>query len=227
MSSPKTFSVGIISGSQRAMRVAPQVAAFVLEAIEAHRESLPPSATTASARAITFDHIDVGTLNLPLFDEPGLPAEIHSPAEYAHAHTREWAARVAALDAFIFVSPQYNWGIPAGLKNAIDYLYHEWRGKPAVIVTYGGHGGGKCAEQLRTVLGGGLRMRVVEPAVCLSFPSREVVGRATRGEDLELWSRRRQGQADGGANGLGLWSDRRGDIVEAWEALVKLLETKE
>jgi NAD(P)H-dependent FMN reductase len=41
----------------------------------------------------------------------------------------------------VFVSPQYNWGYPAPLKNAIDHLYKEWLGKPAVIVTYGGHGG--------------------------------------------------------------------------------------
>ena len=46
---------------------------------------------------------------------------------------------------------QYNWGYPAVLKNAIDYLYHEWKGKPAAIVSYGGHGGGKGAAQLHQV----------------------------------------------------------------------------
>ncbi len=51
--------------------------------------------------------------------------------------------------AIVFVSPQYNWGYPAPLKNAIDHLYKEWAGKPAMIVTYGGHGGSKCAAQLR------------------------------------------------------------------------------
>ena len=43
---------------------------------------------------------------------------------------------------------QYNWGYPASLKNALDYLYHEWTGKPAGIISYGGHGGGKAAAQL-------------------------------------------------------------------------------
>ena len=50
------------------------------------------------------------------------------------------------------MTPQYNWGYPAPLKNAIDHLYKEWVGKPAMIVTYGGHGGDKRAAQLRQVL---------------------------------------------------------------------------
>lgn len=46
---------------------------------------------------------------------------------------------------------QYNWGYPAALKNALDYLYHEWLGKPAVVITYGTRGGGKAAAQLQQV----------------------------------------------------------------------------
>ena len=67
------------------------------------------------------------------------------------------------------VSPQYNWGYPAALKNALDHVYKEWNGKPLVIVTYGGHGGDKCAAQLRQVAGG-LKLRAVDtmPAVTVS-----------------------------------------------------------
>ena len=50
-----------------------------------------------------------------------------------------------------YILLQYNWGYPAALKNAIDYLYHEWKGKPAAIISYGGHGGGKAASQLAQV----------------------------------------------------------------------------
>lgn len=223
MSAAKIFRVGIISGSTRATRSCPQIAAFVLDAIEAHR------AATAPSPAVNFDLIDLGAVNLPAFDEPGLPAQIQSSAEYAHAHTRAWSARISAVDAFVFVSPQYNWGMPGGLKNAIDFLYHEWRGKPAAIVTYGGHGGVHSAEQLRTVLGGGLRMRLVEAPVCLTFPSRDVVVRSTRGEDLGLWSRRRQQEQGGDGTGEleGMWADRRGDIGQAWEELVKKLSETE
>lgn len=61
------------------------------------------------------------------------------------------------------MTPQYNWSIPASLKNALDYLYFEWKGKPAGIVSYGSRGGGKAADHLRGVLTG-LRMRVVTTA---------------------------------------------------------------
>jgi NAD(P)H-dependent FMN reductase len=69
----------------------------------------------------------------------------------------------------VFVTPQYNWGYPAALKNAIDHLYREWRGKPALIVTYGSQGGGKCAAQLREVLVGlDLNLVLAMPALRLS-----------------------------------------------------------
>jgi len=79
---------------------------------------------------------------------------------YALEHTRAWSGKVSEGDAFVFVSPQYNWGYPAPLKNALDHLHREWSGKPAMIVTYGSQGGGRCADQLRQVLQG-LRMRPV------------------------------------------------------------------
>ncbi|KAK4232854.1 flavoprotein-like protein [Achaetomium macrosporum] len=228
MSLIKTFKVGIITGSQRVVRAGPQIAAWVLHTIQTHQDSL----SSSTSPLITFDTIDIATLNLPLLTEPGIPSQIPSPSDYAHAHTREWAARIAGLDAFVFVSPQYNWGIPAGLKNALDYLYHEWAGKPAAIVTYGGHGGDKCAAQLRTVLGGGLRMRVVEPVVCLAFPSREVLLRAAKGEDLGLWVEGKKGgesacdDDDDDDDEGGMWADRKGEIVQSWEALVEMLDTR-
>ena len=98
-------------------------------------------------------------------DEPGIPAA-HG---YVQAHTQAWSAKVAGADAIVFVTPQYNWGYPAVLKNAIDHLYKEWNGKPAVIITYGGHGGNKCAEQLRQVAGAvKMQMVATAPAIELS-----------------------------------------------------------
>ena len=76
---------------------------------------------------------------------------------YANAHTLAWSRKVAEAQGYVFVAPQYNWGYPAGLKNALDHVYREWQGKPLVIVTYGGHGGGKCAAQLHQVAEGGLK----------------------------------------------------------------------
>jgi NAD(P)H-dependent FMN reductase len=69
----------------------------------------------------------------------------------------------------VLVTAQYNWGYPAALKNAIDHLYREWRGKPVLLVTYGGHGGDKCAAQLRQVLGGiGVRLTDATPGLHLA-----------------------------------------------------------
>ena len=71
-------------------------------------------------------------------------------------------------DGYFFVTPQYNWGYPASLKNALDHLFNEWTGKPAVIVSYGHRGGGKAAAQLRQVLEG-LRMRPADAMPAITF----------------------------------------------------------
>lgn len=93
------------------------------------------------------------------------------------------------------------------IKNAIDYLFNEWRGKPAMIVSYGGHGGEKAAGQLRQVLQG-VRMSVAKTMPALSFPSRETLGHATRGEPLGLL-----GEA-------GIWDLEREEVCKAFEELM-------
>jgi NAD(P)H-dependent FMN reductase len=105
---------------------------------------------------LKYELLDLADWPLPMDDEPGIPAL----GDYTQPHTRAWSGKIASADAFLFVTPQYNWGYPASLKNAIDHLYKEWEGKPAVIVTYGGHGGDKCAAQLRQVAEG-VNMRPV------------------------------------------------------------------
>ena len=98
-------------------------------------------------------------------DEPHIPAI----GPYTQPHTLAWSRKIAAADAFVFVTPQYNRGYPAALKNAIDHLFHEWEGKPAVIVTYGGHGGGRCGAQLKQVAEGvNLRLMPTMPALTLA-----------------------------------------------------------
>jgi NAD(P)H-dependent FMN reductase len=147
---PKTL---VIVGSVRQRRICPQVAAW---AAEIGREVLPGS----------IEMVDLKDWLLPMDDEPDIPA---AGCGYLCEHTRAWSQKVAAADAFVFVTPQYNWGYPAPLKNALDHLYQEWSGKPAMIVTYGGHGGVRGARQLREVLDG-LKMRPVPtmPALTLA-----------------------------------------------------------
>jgi NAD(P)H-dependent FMN reductase len=144
MATTSTKKVGLIICSQRLPRVCPQIAAFVLETIQ----PLLLQPKSPQNLAVDLDLIDLREWNLPMFDEPTIPAKIFSHTEYAQPHTQAWSREIQKYDGFIFALPQYNWGYPASIKNAIDYLFNEWKGKPAMIVSYGGHGGGKAAAQL-------------------------------------------------------------------------------
>lgn len=213
-SSKTTFKVGIICGSTRTPRVGPQIASFVQNTIQSHLSS-PSSSSPQAAPSITLEPVDIAAFRLPLFDEPVIPQAVASPPEgYARAHTRAWSAAVARLDAFVLVTPQYNWGVPAALKNALDFLFREWAGKPVMVVSYGGHGGGRAAAALATVCRG-LRMRVVERTVGLAFPDGEFRARCFAGGELGL-----EGEGEGGG---GVWDEERGDIVAVWEEMVGLL----
>ncbi len=103
------------------------------------------------ARARTdaeFELIDVASLGLPFLDEPIPP----SVGKYQQPHTREWAAKVASFDGFVIVTGEYNHGVPAALKNALDFVYGEWNNKAAGFVGYGSAGGARAVEHLRGIL---------------------------------------------------------------------------
>lgn len=208
-----TYKVGIIVCSQRDPRAGPQIAQWVFRAIE---DIIPKS---DKGPEISLSLIDLADWNLPLLNEPGIPSNIFAVDDYVHPHTRRWSAEIAAHHAFVFVTPQYNWGYPASVKNAIDYLFHEWNGKPALIVSYGGRGGVKAADQLRQVLYG-VRMRPVETMVALTFPNREFMAKAATGEALGL-----DGDADGDDKAR-LWVKERVEIGHAFGEVLALLREK-
>ena len=112
-----------------------------------------------------LDVVDLAELNLPMLDEPNHPRL----RQYTHQHTRDWSALVAASDAFIFVTPEYNYGFNAALKNAIDYLFHEWHNKPAGIVSYGGVAAGTRATQMLKQVLTALKIMPVPEAVNIPF----------------------------------------------------------
>ena len=72
--------------------------------------------------------------------------------QYEHDHTKAWSDSVDAADAFVFVTPEYNYFAPPALMNAIDYVLHEWACKPAGIVSYGGASGGMRSAQMLKLL---------------------------------------------------------------------------
>jgi len=98
---------------------------------------------------IDAEILDLATINLPLMDEPNHPRL----GQYEHQHTKNWSAKINEADAFIIVLAEYNYGFPAPIKNAIDYLFTEWAYKPVGIVSYGGVSGGlRAAQMLKQVL---------------------------------------------------------------------------
>src|SRR5262245_1879343 len=130
------LKVAIILGSTRPGRNGEAVARWVYQIAERRRDA-------------AFELVDLKDFNLPLLDEP-LPPSL---GQYQQPHTTAWAAKVAEFDAFVFVTPEYNHGIPAALKNAIDFVFREWNHKAAGFVSYGGHANGaRAVEQLRLVM---------------------------------------------------------------------------
>jgi NAD(P)H-dependent FMN reductase len=133
--------IAVVVGSTRPTRICLGIAQAALQFAQ---EESP----------LTYELVDLAEVNLPFLDEP-LKAALR---QYQHEHTKAWSRTVESYDGFIFVFPQYNWGYPAPLKNALDFLYHEWAGKPVSYATYGTRGGSKGAEQIHGVLQG-LKMR--------------------------------------------------------------------
>jgi len=97
--------------------------------------------------------------------------------QYNDINIQQWSNLVSSCDGYIILTPQYNWGYPGDMKNAMDHLYKEWHNKPAMIVTYGGHGGNKCGMQLRQVLHG-FKMKLVEEEVSITLPEDYIRGSA-------------------------------------------------
>lgn len=145
------MKIAIIIGSTRPGRKGEAVAKWVLEHASKRTDA-------------TFEIVDVAAANLPLLDEP-MPA---IAGKYTHEHTKAWSRTIAPFDAFVFVIPEYNHGMNAALKNAIDYLYTEWVNKAAGIVSYGAIGGARSAEQLRMVMAQ-LQLADVQGQVMLSL----------------------------------------------------------
>ncbi|KAJ5547581.1 hypothetical protein N7513_004815 [Penicillium frequentans] len=153
--------VAIVTCSTRTPRLNPTITQYIYDVLASDptiptRKATSPSNTDISPdtdpRHITLSILDLAAQSLPLYDENVIPASLpptDPTPHYSKEHTRAWSKVVRQYDAFIFVTPQYNWSIPASLKNALDYLFFEWRGKPAAIVSYGSRGGGKAAEHLR------------------------------------------------------------------------------
>lgn len=145
------MKIAVITGSTRPGRNNEAVARWVYE--------LARKRTDAE-----FEFVDIQDYQLPLLDEPVPPVL----GQYSQPHTRKWAAKIAAFDAYVFVTPEYNHSTSAALKNAIDYLFREWNNKAAGFVSYGAVGGARAVEHLRGILAN-VQVATVHAQVMLSL----------------------------------------------------------
>jgi NAD(P)H-dependent FMN reductase len=99
---------------------------------------------------VDFDLLELEDFDLPLLEEPTVPAA--AERDYEVPETRRWSETIDAYDGFVFVTPEYNHGVPAALKNAVDVLGPEWAHKAVGFVSYGADGGVRAVEQWRTVV---------------------------------------------------------------------------
>jgi len=149
--------LSIIFGSTRTGRVGAPVGAWAFDQAVSHGR-------------FDVELIDLVDLDLPLLDEPRHPRL----QQYEHEHTRRWSARVKAADAFLFVTPEYDYFPSAALINALQFLSHEWHYKPAAVMSYGGVSGGLRATQEIRLLIANLNMMPIAQTVPVPFFARSI-----------------------------------------------------
>ncbi|MFF1757889.1 NADPH-dependent FMN reductase [Streptomyces sp. NPDC058266] len=124
--------VAVVIGSNREGRFGPVVAGWLMSLLGERPD-------------FAVDVIDVAVTDLPT-------ALSYDPSAEVRAELAKVTPKLAAADAFIVLTPEYNHSYPASLKNVIDWHHAEWQAKPVGFVSYGGISGGlRAVEHLRTV----------------------------------------------------------------------------
>src|SRR5580700_1051289 len=130
--------ISVIIGSTRQGRFSEKPAQWILHELR-------------KREAIEARLLDLRDFPMPFFDQPVPPAMPVRPP-YGHDVVKNWTAQIAASDGFVFVTPEYDYGPSAVLKNAIDWVYPEWNRKAAACVSYGSAMGARGVQQLRETM---------------------------------------------------------------------------
>ncbi|KAM5350954.1 hypothetical protein ACJ41O_003677 [Fusarium nematophilum] len=149
------FKVAILGRSTRNPRVGPKVAKFVKQTI--HKD--------AASSAVDLSLVDIVDFKPPLFDEKLTLMQVPAYGSFAREHSRAWSPEITKPDGYILAIPEYNHGMSGGTKDAVDYPYNEWITKPALVISYGNHGGKHASGQLSEILTG------MKPHVAAARPS--------------------------------------------------------
>ena len=132
-----TIKIKVIIGSTRPNRFSEKPAFWILEEVR-------------KKEGVIAELLDLRDYPMPFFDQPIPPAM--NGGKYTNEIVKTWAGKIKDGDAFIIVTPEYNHGYPAVLKNALDLIFLEWNKKPVGFVSYGNAGGARSVEQLRQVV---------------------------------------------------------------------------
>lgn len=146
------LKLNIIIGSTRPGRIGPSVANWFEKSAKKHGR-------------FDVDLVDIDAFKLPVYDEPKHPRM----QDYANDHTKAWSESVKSADAYVFVTPEYNYFAPPALVNAIDFVFSEWAYKPAGIVSYGGLSGGMRSAQMLKQLLTTLKMMPIPEGVAVPY----------------------------------------------------------
>jgi NAD(P)H-dependent FMN reductase len=149
--------LGVIVASVREGRAGAPVADWFME--RAHQHG-----------GFELELVDLKAINLPMLSEANHPRL----QKYTQESTKRWSATVAALDAFVFVTPEYNFGSPPALVNALDTVYVEWACKPVGFVSYGGVSGGLRSVQMTKLMLTAFKLVPMVEAVSIPFIAKEL-----------------------------------------------------
>ncbi|SKC84053.1 NADPH-dependent FMN reductase [Ohtaekwangia koreensis] len=149
------YKLRIITSTTRPGRKGESIAEWTQEIAKSHQD---------------FDTriLDLAEINLPFMDEAAHPRL----QQYEHEHTKKWSAQIEEADAFIIVLAEYNYGFPAPIKNALDFLHNEWAYKPVGFVSYGGLSGGTRSVQMLKEVVTTLKLVPLTEAVTIPFFSK-------------------------------------------------------
>jgi NAD(P)H-dependent FMN reductase len=148
--------ISVIVGSTRTGRFSEKPAQWIFE----HLKKRP---------GVEARLLDLREFPMPFFDQPMTPA-MPGHAPYEDANVKRWTTAIAESDGFVFVTPEYNYGPSAVLKNAIDWVYPEWNRKAAAYVSWGSAMGVRAVQQLREVAVE-LQLASVRSAVHIPLPA--------------------------------------------------------
>ena len=127
--------VSVIVGSTRQGRFSEKAAQWILGHIN-------------KRKGVEAQLLDLRDFPMPFFDQ-AVPPAMPGRAPYENEVVRRWTAEIGRSDGFIIVSPEYNYGPSAVLKNALDWVYPEWNRKAVGFVSYGSTSGARGVQQLR------------------------------------------------------------------------------